>query len=77
MLLDMNLSYEEKLVAILVRDIQKLRTKEIRSMKFQWKHHPIEEATWETESNMHNNNPHLFVDSSIFFTNFSPFSLWL
>ncbi|XP_047259238.1 uncharacterized protein LOC124891561 [Capsicum annuum] len=36
-LLDENLSYEEELVPILDRDIHKLRTKEIVSVKVQWK----------------------------------------
>ncbi|KAK4727517.1 hypothetical protein R3W88_032434 [Solanum pinnatisectum] len=43
--LDKDLKYEEKLIAILDRDVRKLRTKEIKSVKFQWKHRPVEEAT--------------------------------
>ncbi|KAH0773664.1 hypothetical protein KY290_010801 [Solanum tuberosum] len=42
----------EEPVVILDRDVRKLRTKEIRSVKVQWKHRPIEEATWETEKDM-------------------------
>ncbi|WMV47023.1 hypothetical protein MTR67_040408 [Solanum verrucosum] len=44
--------YEEELVAILDRDVRKLRTKEIKSVKVQWKHRPVEEATWEIEKDM-------------------------
>lgn len=62
-LLDENLSYEEELVAILDRDIRNLRTKEIVSMKVQWKNRPIEEATWETKADMLSRYPHLFADS--------------
>ncbi|WMV55148.1 hypothetical protein MTR67_048533 [Solanum verrucosum] len=46
------LQYEEEPVAILDRDVRKLRTKEIKSVKVQWKHRPVEEATWETEKDM-------------------------
>ncbi|WMV25988.1 hypothetical protein MTR67_019373 [Solanum verrucosum] len=46
-LLDKDLQYEEEPVAILDRDVRKLRTNDIKSVKVQWKHHPIEEATWE------------------------------
>lgn len=52
MLLDKNLQYEEELVIILDRDVQKLRIKEIMFVKFQWKHHSVKEATWETEKDM-------------------------
>ncbi|KAK4729793.1 hypothetical protein R3W88_022781 [Solanum pinnatisectum] len=41
--LDKDLSYEEESIAILDRDIRKLRTKEIKSVKVQWKHRPVEE----------------------------------
>nr|AAT38742.2 'chromo' domain containing protein [Solanum demissum] len=61
-LLDKDLQYEEKHVAILDRDVRKLRTKEIKFVKVQWKHRPIEEATWETEKDMRDKYPQLFVD---------------
>ncbi|XP_060177785.1 uncharacterized protein LOC132607724 [Lycium barbarum] len=44
-LLDENLSYEEETIAILDRQVRKLRSKEIASIKVQWKHHPVKEAT--------------------------------
>ncbi|WMV30315.1 hypothetical protein MTR67_023700 [Solanum verrucosum] len=62
-LLDKDLQYEEELIAILDRDIQKLRTKEIKSLKVQWKHRLIEETTWETEKDMRDKYPQLFDDS--------------
>ena len=45
-LLDENLSYEEELVAILDREVRKLRSREITSIRDQWKNRPVEEATW-------------------------------
>ncbi|XP_055822088.1 uncharacterized protein LOC129890587 [Solanum dulcamara] len=55
-----NLAYEEEPVAILGRLVRKLRTKEIASVKVQWRHQSIGEATWELESNMRARYPHLF-----------------
>ena len=48
-LLDENLSYEEEPVAILDREVRKLTSREIASVKVQWKNRPIEESTWEKE----------------------------
>ena len=59
-LLDQNLTFEEEPITILDRQIRKLRSKEIASVKVQWKHRPVEEATWETESDMRRKYPHLF-----------------
>ncbi|KAK4727149.1 hypothetical protein R3W88_032066 [Solanum pinnatisectum] len=55
-----DLSFEEKPIAILNKQVWKLRTKEIASVKVQWKHCSIGEATWETESDMHARYPQLF-----------------
>ncbi|XP_069150251.1 uncharacterized protein [Solanum lycopersicum] len=62
-LVDKNLSYEEEPIAILDREVRKSRSKEIASIKVQWKNHPIEESTWESEADMHGRYPHLFTDS--------------
>lgn len=43
MLLHKNLSYQEKMVVILDWYIQKLETKEINSVKVQWRNFPIKE----------------------------------
>ena len=61
-LLDENLSYEEEPVAILDREVRKLRSKEIASIKVQWKNWPVEESTWENEADMQERYPHLFTD---------------
>ena len=42
-LIDENLSYEEEPVAILDREIRKLRSREIASIKVQWKNRPVEQ----------------------------------
>ena len=62
-LLDENLSYEEEPLSILVREVRKLRSKEIASIKVQWKNRPVEESTWENEADMQERYPHLFTDS--------------
>ena len=62
-LLDENFSYEEETVAILDREVRKLRSREIASIKVKWKNRPIEESTWEKEADMQERYPHLFTDS--------------
>ena len=61
-LLDENLSYEEEPVAILDREVRKLRSREIASIMVQWKNRPVEESTLEKESDMQERYPHLFSD---------------
>lgn len=46
-MLDRDLEYEKEPTAILDHDVHRLRKKEIKSMKVQGNHRPIEEATWE------------------------------
>ncbi|KAK4710081.1 hypothetical protein R3W88_004594 [Solanum pinnatisectum] len=62
--IDKDLQYEEDPIAILDRDVRKLRNKEIKSVKVQWKHRPVEEATYEAEKDMRDKYPQLFIDSS-------------
>ena len=66
-MLDENLSYEEEPVAILDREICKLISREIVSIKVQWMTRPVEEATWEKEVDMRERYPHLFTDSGTLF----------
>ena len=66
-LLDEYLSYEEEPVAILAREVRKLRSREIASIKVQWNNRPVEECTWEKEADMQARYPHLFADSGTFF----------
>ena len=58
-LLDENLSYEEEPVAILDREVRKLRSKEIASIKVQRKNWPVEESTWDNKADMQETYPHL------------------
>ena len=62
-LLDENLSSEEEPVGILDREIRKLRSREIASIKVQWKNRPVKDSTWEKEAHMQERYPHLFTDS--------------
>ena len=62
-LLDENLSYEEDPVAILDIEVRKLRSREIASIKVQWKNRPVEESTLEKEADMQERYPHPFTDS--------------
>jgi len=55
------LSYEEIPVQILDRQVRKLRTKEVASVKVLWRNQFVEEATWEAEEDMKTRYPHLFV----------------
>ena len=54
------LSYEEKPVAILDRQVRRLRTKDVASVKVLWKNNNKEEMTWEAEDEMKNKYPYLF-----------------
>ncbi|XP_070054806.1 uncharacterized protein [Nicotiana tomentosiformis] len=58
--LDGDLTYDVEPVAILDWQVQKLRSKNIASEKVQWRGHPVEESTWETERDMRNRYPCLF-----------------
>ncbi|XP_069154275.1 uncharacterized protein [Solanum lycopersicum] len=51
-------------VAILDRVVHKLRSKEIASIKVQWKNGPVKESTWESEADMQARYPHLFTDTT-------------
>ena len=62
-----DLIYEEEPLAILDRQIRKLRTKKLVSVKVQWKHRSVRKATWETESDMSARYPELFEASGTFF----------
>ncbi|WMV08141.1 hypothetical protein MTR67_001526 [Solanum verrucosum] len=45
-------------------ELAALRTIEIKYVKVQWKYCPFDEATWETERDVRNKYPQLFVDSA-------------
>ncbi|XP_070017217.1 uncharacterized protein [Nicotiana sylvestris] len=58
-LLDGDLTYDVHMVAILNRQVQKLRSKDIALVKVQRRAQPVEKATWETEWEMQSRYPHL------------------
>ena len=60
MVLEPDLSYEEKPEAILDRKVKELRNKSVVTVKVLWKHHGHEEATWELEDKMKEKYPKLF-----------------
>lgn len=57
---DKHLSYEEERVAIIDWQMQKLRNKDIASIKVIWNNHFREEATWEVEDVMRLKYPCMF-----------------
>ncbi|XP_070029802.1 uncharacterized protein [Nicotiana sylvestris] len=64
--LDSDLAYDMEPVAILEGRLQKLRSKDITSVKVQWTGQPVEVATWDTEQEIWSRYPHLFEASDIF-----------
>ncbi|XP_070050499.1 uncharacterized protein [Nicotiana tomentosiformis] len=54
------LSYEKTPIAILDRQVQRLRAKDVISMKVLWRNNNVEEMTWEDEKDMKSRYPHLF-----------------
>nr|XP_009800237.1 PREDICTED: uncharacterized protein LOC104246173 [Nicotiana sylvestris] len=56
-----DLFYVEVPVAILDRQVRKLRTKEVASVKVLWRNNNIEEMTWEAEEEMRKKYPHIFT----------------
>ncbi|XP_071928105.1 uncharacterized protein [Coffea arabica] len=59
--LDESLTYEERPIQILDRKVKDLRTKQIPLVKVLWKHHEVEEATWELEKDVQEKYPDLFT----------------
>ncbi|XP_070012125.1 uncharacterized protein [Nicotiana sylvestris] len=64
--LDEKLSYEEKSIAIVDRQVRKLRLKEILFVKVLWRNHTVEKATWEVEDAMRVKYPHLFQSTGTY-----------
>ena len=57
---DSQMSYIEKPITVVDRQVQKLRSKEIPSVKVIWNHHGENEVTWELEEDMRRLYPQLF-----------------
>ncbi|WMV33577.1 hypothetical protein MTR67_026962, partial [Solanum verrucosum] len=60
-----NLSYEEVPIQILDRQVRKLRTNEVASVKVIWRNQFVEESTWEAKEDMKKRYPHLFESGEI------------
>ena len=56
-----DLSYIEQPVEILDRKEQSLKNKVIKLVRVLWRHHNVDESTWELESAMQEKYPHLFT----------------
>ncbi|XP_069151995.1 uncharacterized protein [Solanum lycopersicum] len=63
--LDDCLIFVEEPIAILARDMRKLRSRAILIVKVRWRHCSVEEATWETEQEMREQFPDLFEPSAL------------
>ena len=57
---DSQMSYVEKPIVVVDRQVRKLRSKEIPSVKVIWNHYGENEATWELEEDMRRSYPQLF-----------------
>ncbi|WMV18499.1 hypothetical protein MTR67_011884 [Solanum verrucosum] len=60
-----SLTYEDVPVEILDRQVQRLRKKEVASVKVLWRSQSVDGATWEAEAAMKAKYPHLFPFDSI------------
>ncbi|KAA3480698.1 receptor-like protein kinase [Gossypium australe] len=47
-----DMTYAEKSIRILAREVKQLRNKKIQLVKVLWHRHGLEEATWEPEDSM-------------------------
>ncbi|XP_059290768.1 uncharacterized protein LOC132044298 [Lycium ferocissimum] len=55
-----NMTYEEEPIAILDRQVPRLKNKEVASVKVLWRSKDREEMTWEAKAEMKSKYPHLF-----------------
>ncbi|WMV09524.1 hypothetical protein MTR67_002909 [Solanum verrucosum] len=60
-----SLPYGEIPIQILDRQVRKLRTKEVASVKVLWRNLFVEEATWEAEEDMKKRYPQLLESGEI------------
>ena len=61
-LLEKDLIFEAELIAIIDRDVRKLRNNDIKFVKVQWKHLQVKEYTWETEMGIQDKYFQWFID---------------
>ena len=63
LVLNKDMTYEEKPIKILDRKVQQLRNRPIHVVKVLWNNRGVEEATWEPEGTIRWNYPDLFGKS--------------
>ncbi|KAL4386170.1 hypothetical protein GQ457_09G000030 [Hibiscus cannabinus] len=56
--LNPGLTYEEQPVIIIVREVKRLRNKNVSLVKVLWRNHNVEEGTWEPEETMKEQYPY-------------------
>ena len=61
-----NLSYQEKPIKILAREVKALRNRSIGFVKVLWRNHQVEEATWEREEEIKEKYPELIHEFEAF-----------
>ncbi|XP_070029726.1 uncharacterized protein [Nicotiana sylvestris] len=59
------LTYEEVPIEILDRQVRKLRTKDLASVKVLWNNHDSQEATWKVKEDMRKKYPYLFEEKGM------------
>ncbi|WMV46443.1 hypothetical protein MTR67_039828 [Solanum verrucosum] len=55
--------YEEVPIVILDWQVQKLRNKEVKSVKVLWRNKSVEGSTWEIEADMMTRHPHILTSA--------------
>ncbi|XP_070029115.1 uncharacterized protein [Nicotiana sylvestris] len=68
--LEGSLTCDVELVAILGRQVRKLRSKDIALVKVLWRAQLVDEATWETKREIQSRYPHLFETLCMFLDTF-------
>ena len=66
-----NLSYQEKPIKILAREVKALRNRSIGFVKVLWRNHQVEEATWERDEEIKEKYPELIHEFETFEDEFS------
>ncbi|XP_059626925.1 uncharacterized protein LOC132269686 [Cornus florida] len=64
--IEKDVSYKEQLMDILDSGEKVLRSKTIPLVKVLWKHHGVDEATWERETDVRSMYPDLFTNEDMF-----------
>ena len=74
LVVDIDETFEERLVRIMDSRDQVLRSKTVRLVNVLWRHRGVEEPTWEREDTMCTAYPFLFEDEGTFFKHLVAFN---